>query len=110
MAKDLMDSSYHTNITLDSLAEVALINPYYLLRLFKSFYKITPHQYLKQRRIAEARRLLQRGDYSVTQVCHLVGFSDISSFSKLFKLETGFVPSNFSKGNNENNLQVKNQL
>lgn len=101
MARDLMDSSYQSNITLDTLAEVALINPFYLLRLFKSFYKITPHQYLRRRRIEEARKLLMKGQYTVSQVCNLVGFSDISSFSKLFKQETGVSPSFYSQGMGE---------
>jgi AraC-like DNA-binding protein len=101
LAKDLIDSSYQTNLTLDTLSSVALLNPYYLLRLFKSYYKITPHQYLIQRRIEEAKKLLAEGNLSVSQVCNLVGFADISSFSKLFKKETGFSPSLFTSDESE---------
>lgn len=96
LAKDLMDSSYQTNITLDTLASVALLNPFYLLRLFKNYYKVTPHQYLKQKRIEEAKKLLGSSNFSVSQVCNMVGFSDLSSFSKLFKKETGSSPSCFA--------------
>jgi len=96
MVKDLLDSSYQTDINLNTLASVALLNPCYLLRLFKSFFKITPWQYLKRRRIDEAKKLLATGKYPVAQVCNMVGFSDLSSFSKLFKKETGFSPCKFS--------------
>jgi len=95
IAKDLLDSSYQNNISLDELAAAALLNPYYLLRLFKSFFRTTPYQYLKARRIEEAKKLLRNRKHNVSEVCTLVGFSDLSSFSKLFKRETGCSPSQF---------------
>ena len=101
MAKDLLDSSFHSNITLDILGKVSMLNTFYMLRLFKSYFKITPHQYLQQRRIEEATKLLKKKTHSVTQVCNLVGFSDISSFSKLFKKQTGYSPAIFSACNTD---------
>ena len=101
LAKDMLDASFHTNITLDILGKVSMLNSFYLLRLFKSYFKITPHQYLKQRRIEEATKLLKKKTHSVKQVCNLVGFSDISSFSKLFKRQTGYSPAIFSACNTD---------
>lgn len=93
MAKDHIDSSFHLDLSLDDLAKVSLLNPYYLLRMFKHYFKITPYQYLTQVRIVEASRLLQLKKLTVTDVSHRVGYSDLSSFGKLFKKITGQLPS-----------------
>ncbi|MCI0750247.1 MAG: AraC family transcriptional regulator [Flammeovirgaceae bacterium] len=96
LVKDYIDSCYANELSLKNLADLAALNPYYLLRLFKQYFKATPHQYITQRRIKEAKVLLSRS-YGVSEVCRKVGFEDIASFSKLFKRYTGVPPSEYAK-------------
>jgi len=84
-AKDLMDSCYMNNITLEQLATVACLNSAYFLRQFKKYFKITPYQYLIKKRLAVAKELLETQDNTVTDICYMVGYEDVTSFTKLFK-------------------------
>ncbi len=94
-AKDLMDSCFEQDLTLEVISQAAHLAPVYFLREFRKNFHLTPHQYLTQRRIEEAKYLLIARKYPVTEICHRVGFSDLSSFSKLFKARTGFPPERY---------------
>jgi AraC-like DNA-binding protein len=83
-AKLFIDDHYHQPINLDDIADEAFFSKFHFIRLFKSTYGKTPHQYLIAVRIEQARLLLQTGT-PVTQVCYAVGFDSATSFSALFK-------------------------
>jgi len=53
----------------------------------------TPHQYLIERRINRARRLLSAGTASITEISMSVGFSTPSHFATTFKQRVGVTPS-----------------
>lgn len=94
-AKDYMDSCYAEDISLQRLAEISLLNSFYLLRQFKSVFKVTPRQYLIRRRLRMAIELLLTTDLRIDEIKDRVGFSDISSFCKLFKKIYGCPPGGF---------------
>ena len=91
-AREYMDDSYASNISLEDLARVACVSPFHLLRTFRQTFGITPHQYLIRRRIERAGELLHLSDTSVTDVCFRVGFESPGSFSTLFRKWTGNSP------------------
>lgn len=101
-AKDFIYSSYNNPISLQDIANSACLNQFYFLRQFKKLFKVTPHQFLTQRRMQVASSMLKRADKSVMEVCTDVGFSDVASFSKLFKKTFGVSPiehrTNYKKG------------
>ena len=96
-AKDYMDSCYSMDISLEKLASIACMSPHHLLRQFKKLFKITPHQFLIKRRMEAARRLLTRSSMTMTEICNMVGFEDISSFVKLFKKYYGLPPITYRR-------------
>jgi len=51
---------------------------------FKAQFKKTPYAYVKDRRLEEAKRLLERGDHSVSEVALLIGYENFGSFSEAF--------------------------
>lgn len=51
--------------------------------------------YLLDLRISEAINLLQNTGISVAQIASMVGFCDLSHFSKMFKKKTEFSPTDF---------------
>ena len=91
-----IDQHYASDINLDLLAFVRYTSKYHLLRLFKRYYGITPRQYLIQKRIEIAKKLLAEG-MSVTECCFEVGFDSPGSFSSLFKRRVGCPPSEYKK-------------
>jgi AraC-like DNA-binding protein len=92
-AKDYMESCYEEPVTLTTLAEVACLSRHHFLRLFKEAFDITPHRYLTDVRLRHARKLIEEKGYAVARACHLVGFENQSSFSRLFRRRFGQSPS-----------------
>jgi AraC-like DNA-binding protein len=92
-AKDFMDRSYADGPDLDAIAREAGYSRFHFIRSFRSAYGRTPRDYLSFRRVERARELLRSANLTVTEVCFLVGFSSLGSFSTRFKAEVGLSPS-----------------
>lgn len=93
-AKLFIDNNYSEKIDLNNIAETAFFSKFHFIRLFKNIYGKTPHQYLIDVRIKNAKRLL-KADKSIIDVCYSVGFESLGSFTTLFKREVGLTPSVF---------------
>lgn len=93
-AKLFIDKYYASKIDLSNISDEAYFSKFHFIRLFKSMYGKTPHQYLKYVRIEKAKELL-KSEISVAEVCHFVGFDSISSFSGLFSKTVGVSPSEY---------------
>ncbi|MFE4670422.1 helix-turn-helix transcriptional regulator [Streptomyces sp. NPDC056716] len=95
-AKDAMDRDWtDPGLDLDTVAAHAGYSRYHFVRAFKESYGETPGQYLTHRRIERAEELLRGADLSVTEICLLVGFSSLGTFSTRFKARTGLTPSEY---------------
>src|SRR5258706_817753 len=95
-AKDYIYSCYKENLKLEQMARVACLNPCYFLRQYKNLFNYTPHKYLQYRKIQEASKLMrEHSNMSISDICNAVGFSDLASFSKLFKKYFGRSPQEY---------------
>jgi AraC-like DNA-binding protein len=92
-AKDLMDRAYAEPLDLDAVAREAGYSRFHFVRAFREAYGLTPRDYLSRRRVERARELLRTANLTVTEVCFLVGFSSLGSFSARFKAEMGVTPT-----------------
>lgn len=109
-AKLFIDTNYANKIDVDNISDEAFFSKFHFIRLFKTIYGKTPHQYLKSVRIEKAQQILKT-DNSVTEACFSVGFKSLSSFSGLFKKVTGESPSAYSKRHKETTNRInKNPL
>ena len=87
LAKKFIDSHFAEGISLDEIAGKSFFSKFHFIRLFKTIYNKTPHQYLTSVRIDKAKQLLLAGK-KVEEVCFSVGFASIGSFKALFKRHT----------------------
>jgi AraC-like DNA-binding protein len=95
-AKDYIYSCYKEDLKLEQMARVACLNPYYFLRQYKNLFNYTPHKYLQYRKIQEASKLMRHDlNMSISDICNAVGFTDLASFSKLFKKYFGRSPQKY---------------
>lgn len=101
IAKEYMDSCYRKNISLEDIAAEACLSQYHFLRVFKTIYKVTPHQYLLRKRIDLAFNLLRNSEMPVTQICYEIGFESPGSFSWLFRRKFGMSPEMFRQQYNK---------
>ena len=92
-AKDLMDRRFGEPLDLDALAAEAGFSRFHFARTFRAAYGETPRTYLTRRRIERAKQLLANANLTVTEVCLLVGFSSLGSFSARFTELVGMAPS-----------------
>lgn len=69
---------------LDAMAQTAHLDKGHFIRLFKKRYRITPHGFVTQNRLRQARRLLLRSR-SLTESALKAGFYDQSHFIRFFK-------------------------
>ncbi len=95
IAKNMIDTHYNTGLTIRQIADSIGIDKRYLSRIFKTKFNITMKSYIIKRRMKEARKFLKDG-YSVNEVSRLVGYDDVSTFSRAFKNECGY-PANSIK-------------
>jgi len=91
-AKLFIDAHYAEAIDLDIIADEAWFSKFHFIKLFKSIYSKTPHQYLTYVRVEKSMELLNMA-MPVSEVCYAVGFESLSSFSGLFKRVVGITPS-----------------
>ncbi|MEP7054704.1 MAG: helix-turn-helix domain-containing protein [Actinomycetota bacterium] len=92
-ARDHIDREIAAALDLDALAGVAGVSKYHFVRCFEAAYGQTPIRYLTRRRIERAQDLLRFANVTVTEVCMLVGFSSVGSFSSRFSQLVGESPT-----------------
>jgi AraC-like DNA-binding protein len=92
-ARDHIDRHYPAPLDLAELARVAGVSRFHFARTFEASYGETPIRYLTRRRIERAQDLLRSANLTVTEVCMLVGFSSLGSFSARFTQLVGESPT-----------------
>src|SRR5215469_4481884 len=96
-ARDLIDRDFATPVDVTALAAQAGYSRYHFIRAFRAAYGATPGDYLSRRRVERACELLRTVNLTVTEVCFLVGFSSLGSFSSRFSELIGCSPSEYQR-------------
>jgi len=92
-ARDRIDRDYALPLDLVALAGTAGLSRFHFLRCFAAAYGRTPAHYLAERRMERAQDLLRSTNLTVTEICVLVGYSSLGSFSSRFTALVGTSPS-----------------
>lgn len=95
--KQYVKEHIQDEISMGDIAEVVYLNPQYMVRLFKKKEGISILEYITNTRIKMASDLLRETDYSIYQVAGLVGYSNYSYFSRVFKKISGKSPQEYKK-------------
>lgn len=91
----LVETHFKVKHTVAEYAELMHKAPKTLSNTFKKMGSKSPLQYIKDRKMLEARRLLTYTDLSVSNIGYELGFTDVQSFSRFFKREEGVSPLYF---------------
>lgn len=83
-------------VSLELVAEALSMSPR-TLRTQLSALNTNFNQVLREHRTLLAKRLLERTEQSVGEICYLLGFSEVSAFYRAFKRWTGMTPIEFRK-------------
>lgn len=91
----LVEANFRSEHSVSFYAGQLYKSPKTLSNLFAIFNQKTPSQIIQERIIVEAKRLLYYTDKSIKHITFELGFEDLAYFSKFFKKNTGFSPSEF---------------
>lgn len=86
------------SLSVEDLAKRANLSPYYFSRLFKQSTGFSPHEYMLNHRVANAKYLLRTTDFPIKKVASCCGFSTASSFCTNFKKRVGSSPLQYREG------------
>ena len=91
----LVEQYFKTKHTVAEYAELLHKSPKTLANLFAKVSDKTPLQFIQERRMLEARRLLYYTNKNIKEIAYEIGFQDIQSFGRFFKKIEGLSPSLF---------------
>jgi AraC-like DNA-binding protein len=98
--KDWLDANSEQNVSVHSLAGLAGLSPYYLVRAFHRQLGIPPHRYQTIVRVNRARKLLASGA-TISDVAYRTGFCDQSHLNRCFKRTLGVTPGKYCSGSSQ---------
>lgn len=79
-------------LRIEDLARRANLSVYYFCRLFKQNTGFSPHEYMLNHRVANAKYLLRTTDLSIKKIAFCCGFGTVSAFCTNFKKRVGDSP------------------
>ncbi len=94
---EYIKNNYHEDITLSYFAKKFYLNSSYLGSIFKKKMSVSFSEYLRNRRIEEAKKLLRNTDLKVFEIAMKVGFNDAGYFSKRFEDTVGMTPNEYRR-------------
>ncbi len=84
---------YHEPLTVQNMAEMVNLSDMYFGNLFKKETGMSFRSLLTSIRINHAEEMLYSGEFKINEIAEACGFSDVFYFSRLFKENRGFAPS-----------------
>jgi two-component system response regulator YesN len=95
--KAYIEEHYDENITLESMAALVFMNPYYFSRFFKKHVGENFKQYLTDIRMRNALKLLLQTDLMIYEIAEQVGYQNSRQFSDMFKKKYGKLPLEYKQ-------------
>jgi len=93
----LVEQHYSTKHTVKEYAALLFKSPKTISNIFSKTGLKTPLNYIQDRKMLEARRLLYYTDIQIQEIAYKIGFEDIQTFSRFFKKKEGVSPSIYRK-------------
>jgi len=93
----LVENYFKTKQSLAEYAELMHRSSKTISNIFSKIGTKSPLQFIQDRKMLEARRLLQYSDMQIQEVAYEIGYGDIQTFSRFFKNNAGISPSRFKE-------------
>jgi len=92
--EDYIAVNLASDLALGDLADLVQMSRRQFFRFFSNTFGNTPHQHLLKERVRRAKELLSGGSLPV-DITFILGFSNQSHFTEVFKRMTGVSPGRF---------------
>lgn len=91
--------SSNTQVSLKQLAERFSMHPTYISNKFTQYFGIAPIQLARKMQVQQAIQLLCHQGKTVSETAAILGYKDLSTFTRFFISQTGMPPSKSLKSN-----------
>ncbi|PQA97228.1 AraC family transcriptional regulator [Chryseobacterium shigense] len=89
----IIEENYTNPLSLEDFAYLSGRSLSSFKRDFQLIYKVSPGNYIRERRLKKAKELLTVTELPVKDICYETGFDNVAHFSRLFKSFFGSTPS-----------------
>lgn len=86
---------YGEDLSIDDLAAQAALSRYHFSRIFRQEVGTSPHAYLLEVRLRNAKRMLLETDFSIEEISRACAFCSASNFIRTFRQSNGLTPAKF---------------
>ena len=93
----LINAHYKEELSLDQAAKRVCVTPQYLSKIFKDETGKTFKETIIDKRMTEAKRLIQDMNLNIRQIAYALGYNDPNYFIRLFKKNTGLTPKEYQR-------------
>ena len=94
-----INANLSASLSVEEIAKNSNISKNTLYRGFKKEFGMTVRDYITQKRMETAEKLLKNTDLSIEEIADKVGFSTSAYFGSVFKKSKGISPLKFRKEN-----------
>lgn len=84
------------SLNVEMLARESALSRVHLYRKLKELTNQSPSDFIRQIRLKKAGELIQKGNYNISEVSRLMGFSSLAVFSRAFKDFYGVTPKEYA--------------
>ena len=81
-----------TTLSIEKIARIFNLSPYYFVRSFNKHFGITPHRFILSLRVEKAKQMILKTNESFSFIAQMCGFSDQSHMIRIFKKILGYKP------------------
>ncbi|MXV52897.1 helix-turn-helix domain-containing protein [Pedobacter sp. HMF7647] len=92
LAKEFMRTNYNKQLSVEEIARNSCLSVNHFLRTFKEAYQLSPHQFLTQVRLDQAKYFLRQTKLPISEIVAEIGFECSSAFIRLFKSRFAVTP------------------
>lgn len=96
-AQQYIEQNLHLNLSRRDVAKHVFLNVDYLDRCFRNELGVSISQYTLQKKLELAKELLRHTSKSISDIAAAIGYNNLSSFSYMFKHETGITPMTYRR-------------
>ena len=99
--QDYIDKNLDAKLSIKSFAQRYNLSPRHLSRIFSEQTGVSLRQYILQRKLAAAKKMLYNPRFSVKEISVSLGFNSESYFCSFFKKQTGKTPKQYAENVNK---------
>lgn len=86
---------YEDPLSLDEIADTAILSKFYFSRVFRNLTGTSPGRFLSAVRLHQAKNLLLETDLSVTEISYRVGYNSLGTFTSRFTRSVSHSPARY---------------